>query len=85
MTNSSGRKIVTQADVARLAGVTRSIVSYVMNNSSRKVSEETRNRVLWAIKELGYRPNKHARILHHADDNPSGNYIGVIFCGQLYV
>jgi len=82
MTDSSDRKIVTQADVARLAGVTRSIVSYVMNNSPRKVSEETRNRVLWAMKELGYRPNKHARILHHADDNPSGNYIGVILAGN---
>src|SRR5687768_15431934 len=78
MADSSNRKIVTQDDVARKAGVTRSIVSYVINNSSRKVSDETRNRVLLAINELGYRPNKHARILSNAEDNPSGNYIGMI-------
>src|SRR5579885_1953019 len=76
------RKIVTQDDVARRAGVTRSIVSYVINNSSRKVSEETRNRVLSAIEELGYRPNKHAQILSNADDNPSGNTIGIILAGN---
>jgi len=56
-------KTVTQKDVADRAGVTRSIVSYVINNGPRSVSEETRERVLAAIKELGYRPNKHAQML----------------------
>jgi LacI family transcriptional regulator len=82
MAESSSGKIVTQFDVARRAGVTRSVVSYVINNSSRKVSAETRNRVLLAINELGYRPNKHARILNNSDDNPSGNYLGVILAGN---
>ncbi|MBP8002525.1 MAG: LacI family DNA-binding transcriptional regulator [Chloroflexi bacterium] len=54
---------VTQEDVARLAGVSRGIVSYVINNGPRSVAPETRERVLEAIAELGYRPNKHAQQL----------------------
>jgi LacI family transcriptional regulator len=46
----------TQKDVAQRAGVSTSIVSYVINNGPRSVSEETRQRVLRAIEELGYRP-----------------------------
>jgi LacI family transcriptional regulator len=76
------RKIITQDDVARLAGVTRSIVSYVINDGPRKVSESTRDRVLAAIKELGYRPNKHAQILSSTEDNAAGNYIGIILANN---
>lgn len=54
---------VTQEDVAKLAGVSRGIVSYVINNGPRAVAPETRERVLEAIAELGYRPNKHAQQL----------------------
>jgi LacI family transcriptional regulator len=54
---------VTQKDVAKRAGVAISSVSYVLNNGPRSVSEETRERVLRAISELGYRPNEHARRL----------------------
>ena len=54
---------VTQDDVARKAGVTRSVVSYVLNSGSRTVAPETRARILSAIAELGYRPNKHAQNL----------------------
>lgn len=48
--------MATRADVARLAGVAPSSVSYVISNK-RKVSEATRTKVLAAIKELNYRPN----------------------------
>lgn len=75
-------KIITQQDVAELAGVSRSIVSYVINNGPRKVSEETRLRVLAAIKELGYRPNLHARMLSSADDTIAEKYIGIILAGN---
>ncbi len=78
MANITHRKIITQDDVARRAGVTRSIVSYVINDVPRNVASETRERVLAAIQELGYRPNKHAQILSSADDNVAGNYIGII-------
>lgn len=51
-----------RADVARLAGVTPAVVSYV-TNGNRPVSAETRRRVLDAIDALGYRPNPVARAL----------------------
>lgn len=50
-------KIVTQEDIAQYAGVSRSVVSYVINNASRPVAEETKLKVIDAINELGYRPN----------------------------
>jgi len=49
-------------DVARLAGVSQKTVSRVFNNEPR-VSVETRDRVLAAAQELGYRPNSAARAL----------------------
>jgi len=82
MTDNPQRKIITQDDVARRAGVTRSIVSYVINDGPRKVSAETRSRVLAAIRELGYRPNKHAQILSSTEDNAAGNTIGIILAGN---
>ena len=47
-------------DVARAAGVSLATVSRVLNNPE-KVKDETRQRVLKVIKELGYRPNVIAR------------------------
>src|ERR1041385_8883797 len=82
MTENFNSKIITQEDVARKAGVSRSIVSYVINNGPRKVSEETRNRVLSAIKELEYRPNKHAQMLSSADANIAAKYIGIVLAGN---
>jgi LacI family transcriptional regulator len=52
-------KRVTMTDVARAAGCSQSTVSVVLNNTpSIKISAETRNRVLSAIEELGYRHQK---------------------------
>lgn len=54
----------TSADVARLAGVSRATVSYVLNNTSAvRISEPTRRRVHEAAKELGYVPHAAARSL----------------------
>lgn len=49
-------------DVARLAGVSHQTVSRVLNDFAG-IRPETRDRVLAAIAELGYRPNKAARAL----------------------
>lgn len=49
-------------DVAVLAGVSQKTVSRVFNNEPN-VTEDTRNRVLAAARELGYRPNGAARAL----------------------
>lgn len=50
----------TLRDVARVAGVSSKTVSNVINDYPQ-VSESTRARVLAAIEELGYRPNRTAR------------------------
>jgi DNA-binding LacI/PurR family transcriptional regulator len=50
------------ADVARLAGVSAQTVSRVSNGYAGVV-ESTRQQVLAAMKELGYRPNSAARAL----------------------
>lgn len=55
--------MVTRDDVARMAGTSTAVVSYVVNNGPRRVSEKTRAKVLAAIDELGYRPNGFARAL----------------------
>lgn len=51
-------------DVARHAGVAISTVSRVVNNSA-DVSEPTRARVLRAIEELQFRPDRTAKMLAH--------------------
>jgi len=55
-------KLPTIRDVARRANVSTATVSHVINNT-RFVSEETRARVLEAIRELGFYPNALARSL----------------------
>ncbi len=49
-------------DVARLAGVSSATVSRVLSNKPH-VRDEVKNRVLAAIDELGYEPNRVARSL----------------------
>jgi LacI family transcriptional regulator len=54
----------TQYDVARLAGVSQTTVSHILNNNALiSVPEETRQRTLAAIQELGYIPDRNARSL----------------------
>ncbi|WP_079030551.1 LacI family DNA-binding transcriptional regulator [Streptomyces ambofaciens] len=58
------RSVPTSADVARLAGVSRATVSYVLNNADAvRISEPTRRRVREAARELGYVPHAAARSL----------------------
>jgi DNA-binding LacI/PurR family transcriptional regulator len=55
---------VTSADVARESGVSRTTVSYVLNDTTGTViSEETRRRVRAAADRLGYAPSPAARTL----------------------
>ena len=62
------RERVTRADVAKLAGVSETIVSYVINNN-RYVARDKRKRVEEAVKELNYRPNNMARALKGKQSN----------------
>ena len=60
----STTKRVTSADVARLAGVSRATVSYVLNDTPRQtISPGTRDRVRDAAAQLGYSPSAAARTL----------------------
>jgi DNA-binding LacI/PurR family transcriptional regulator len=52
-------------DVARLADVSQSTVSRVLNQTPSQipVSDETQQRIYQAVEQLGYHPNAHARSL----------------------
>lgn len=54
---------VTMRDVAQRAGVSKATVSYVLNGreTSMRITDETRTRILDAVRELGYHPNALAR------------------------
>lgn len=57
------KSTVTRQDVARLAGVSSAVVSYVVNDGPKRVSPATAAKVRDAIKALGYRPHAAARAL----------------------
>lgn len=65
--------MVTIKDVAALAGVSTSTASRAMHNN-KVISDETKQLVFNAMKELGYEPNYAARNLA----NKTSNTIGVI-------
>ncbi len=64
----------TIADVAQLAGVGKATASRVINGSSQ-VTDETRLKVLSAIEQLAFRPNRSARRLSKGDETRT---IGVL-------
>ncbi len=53
----------TQADVARLANVSQTAVSKILNGNDEGIPEETRQRILGAMNQLGYVPNRFAQSL----------------------
>lgn len=58
--------VPTAADVARLAGVSRATVSYVLSgrrSGNTRISDTTRRRVLQAVDRLNYVPNHSAQAL----------------------
>jgi len=63
--SSVQREHITMRDVARAADVSQSTVSRVLSSTPSRVpiSEETRQKVLAVVKELGYHPNQYARSL----------------------
>jgi LacI family transcriptional regulator len=86
----AGARPATIIDVAREAGVSFKTVSRVLNGESN-VRDQTRERVISAVKTLDYHTNHNARNLRtrqsriicllHA--NPSRNYIGDVHLGAL--
>ena len=59
---SANEKYATMEDVARLSGVSKGTVDRVLHDRG-DVSEKTKQKVLKAIKEVGYKPNIFASIL----------------------
>ena len=76
------RKKASAADVAQRAGVSRTTVSFVINNTPGKsITETTRQRVLAAAAELGYSPNEAARTLAMSRRRS----IGLLICHSQFV
>lgn len=74
---TSLKKSTTLSDVARNAGVTSMTVSRVVNQTGY-VSEETREKVLRAVKDLNYRRNGLARGLKRQRTDTIGLVLGDI-------
>ncbi len=66
--SSEGRPMLTIRDVARIANVSISTVSRVMNNTA-PVEEETRQRVIDAVRRTGYKANTIAKALKSGRTN----------------
>lgn len=79
--------MVTRKDVADRAGVSSAVVSYVLNNREI-VKEETKQKVLEAIRELGYQPNLLAQSLKTKKSRQIAvliNYLGNPFEAGLLI
>ena len=67
----NGEVLATIKDVAKLAGVSIATVSHVINNT-RFVSEEAKQKIFDAMKELAYKPNAVARSLRKKESRIIG-------------
>ncbi len=65
-------RAATRADVARHAGVSTAVVSYVVNGGPRRVAPGTEARVRAAIASLHYTPNVAARALRKGSSEMVG-------------
>lgn len=89
-TRANKQSGATIKDVAERAGVSAMTVSRVLNGESR-VRDETRERVLEAMKALDYRPNISARSLAKARsfflgllyNNPNPGYVSELLIGMM--
>lgn len=66
------RMKVTISDVAKRAGVSKTTVSRILNGNFDHTKEETKNRVLMAIKDFDYQPNALAKGLKSMKTNVIG-------------
>lgn len=63
----------SMSDVARRAGVSQTTVSFILNDTpGSNIPQETRERVMAAVRELHYRPNVSARNLRTQSTNLIG-------------
>ena len=76
MQKSNGSK-VTIGDVARIANVSKSTVSHVLNDT-KHVSDRTKDKILKVIEETGYTPNLVAKALKKSETRTIGLVISDI-------
>jgi LacI family transcriptional regulator len=80
--NKNQPESVTMQDVARAANVSQSTVSRILSpapsGSKVAISDETKERVLAVVKELGYHPNQYARSLRGKKSHMIGMLIADI-------
>lgn len=74
--------MATIYEVSKLAGVSLATVSRVMNKNAR-VSDKTRDKVLQAMKQLGYKPNSIAQSLASNRSNSIGIMVSEL-SGSFY-
>lgn len=80
----NGGRRPTSLDVARLSGVSRATVSYVLNGDPRQtISEATRSRVLQAAKKLGYAPSAAAASLRRGHSRVVVLALDPLFSGHV--
>ncbi|MBR5005066.1 MAG: LacI family DNA-binding transcriptional regulator, partial [Erysipelotrichaceae bacterium] len=77
---------MTISDIAKLAGVSKTTVSFYLNGKYEKMSEETRQRIEKVIEKTGYEPSVVARSLNFKQTKLIGVIIGDItnsFANQI--
>lgn len=72
------KKKYTISDIARMADVSKTTVSFFLNGKTDKMSDETKNRIDSIIKETGYIPNYAARCL-----NDKGSRLIAVIIGDI--
>ncbi|OON86505.1 transcriptional regulator [Oribacterium sp. C9] len=69
---------ITIKDIAEMAGVSKTTVSFFLNGKTDKMSPETRGKIQEIIQKTNYRPNIAARTLNQKKTNLVGVIIGDI-------
>ncbi len=69
---------ITIKEIAEMAGVSKTTVSFFLNGKTEKMSEDTRNKIQEIIEQTKYRPNIAARTLNQKKTKLIGVIIGDI-------
>ncbi|RYG45098.1 LacI family transcriptional regulator [bacterium] len=77
--------MATIYDVAQESGCSPATVSNVINNGTRPVRPETRNRILAAVEKLNYHPNAVARGLARQKTHTLGILFGVVESSEIVI
>ena len=70
-TKAGQNKKINMSDVASASGVSRQVVSYILNGKATHCSDETKQRVLAVAEKIGYRRNRAAL---NFTQNRQGNF-----------